>query len=182
MHTLIRTHAYTHTHTHTHTLIHTLSYTHMHTHAYTHMHTLIHTHACTIPQASRSRYQYWLHAYLKQLATATSKPLFMCTLIAPSKAKEKERTDEGKSASSPTKKAHITRAGEEIFFDAMVLDLGSFQTYRLYCPLEFKSEIGGEIRCHIHKFGDTGSISDFVFLPAQLDVKTVPSDLLKKWP
>ena len=144
------------------------------------MPTLIHTHACTIPQASRSRYQYWLHAYLKQLATATPKPLFMCTLVAPSKAKE--RTDEGKSASSPTKKAHVTRAGEEIFFDAMVLDLGSFQTYRLYCPHEFKSEIGGEIKCHLHKFGDTGSISDFVFLPAQLDVKTVPSNLLKKWP
>ena len=64
----------------------------------------------------------------------------------------------------------------------MVLDLGSFQTYRLYCPREFHPVVGGEIRCQLLKFGDTGNIGDFVFLPVPLDVKTVPADLLKKWP
>ena len=121
---------------------------------------------------------------MKHLAVATPKQSFLCTLIAPSKAKE--RTDEGRSASPGAKPSNkrtpVTRSGEEHFFDAMVLDLGSFQTYRLYRPREFKSVVGGEIICHLHKFGDTGNIGDYVFLPEQLDVETVPTDLLKKWP
>ena len=82
----------------------------------------------------------------------------MCTVVGPGPLK-------GES----DQESIVKKTADIRFVDAMVNELGSFQPYKLYCPLDFTPAIGVEMKCYLHKYTDKNSLGDFICVPVEVD-------------
>ena len=110
---------------------------------------------------SRSRAQYWLLQLLKEISATEPKREFLCTVVGPGPLAKGESDQE----------SIVKKTADIRFVDAMVNELGSFQPYKLYCPLDVTPAIGVEMKCYLHKYTDKNSLGDFICVPIEVDHK-----------
>lgn len=124
----------------------------------------------------KSRGQYWLLLYVKQIAELEPKMEFDCMIMGSNVEKDQEEEKEKGKGKDEGSSPFLSR--ERSLQDVMVFQLGTFKTYSLYVPVEIKTKKGDMIKCNILKIDDKAQLADYIFVPSGLNLKSIPKDIL----
>jgi len=128
---------------------------------------------------TRQRQHYWLQMYMEKLCCNTVASMLRSSILDCVVAENHTSNfgDEGLEAVSSYEEDTlnaISSSHDIQFYDTHIIQLGSFNTYKLYCPHNYPC--GDTLKGHLYK-RHTNPIS-YVIIPDTVSLSTLPQALI----